>query len=111
MIGGEGGWACATWALVCDGKFQSVEMGEELAMSCSQPEDGDVFCSVPRTGTVLVYPYPMCCRHAVLKLLLGMAFAVLFTTLFTAFKKKLKTRLFFISSFFFYISSFKSSFL
>ena len=38
-------WACAIKAVVSVGTFQSVEIGEELAVCCSQSKDSDL-CSV-----------------------------------------------------------------
>ena len=43
---GWGLWTSATRAFIRVGYFQSVEVGEELAVPCSQPEDGDLLGSV-----------------------------------------------------------------
>ena len=43
--GGRGLRTCFPWAFVCVGDFQSVEEGEELAVSCSQYKDRELRCS------------------------------------------------------------------
>ena len=68
-------WTCASRVLVFVGHFQSVEIGEELAVFCSRSEDG--YCAALSSWWILFLSVSMLTRHhTVLVLFLTMVFAL-----------------------------------
>ena len=51
---GWGLWTSATRAFIRVGHFQCVEVGEELAVPCSEPEDGGLLGSVQLVDVVFL---------------------------------------------------------